>query len=227
MAVGVVPSFSVTPVWDDPLDILPRRKPLEFLKDETIYTAQDRADSFFLVVDGAVKLGRISPSGRETILDFCPRDSFFGESSLLGSAYRDQTAVAFEDCQIMEWTTSDLHQIMCRAPELGPSLLRVVARKLYEADRRIESFAVDHISQRLIKALLRLADTFGAPLDASTIHIMPVTHELLGRYVGTSREIITQHMNHLRNKGLLLYSRAGIEFDPAALRKELADPGLR
>jgi CRP-like cAMP-binding protein len=50
---------------------------------------------------------------------------------------------------------------------------------------------------------------------------MPITHELLAKYVGTSREIVTQHMSQLRRKGLLDYSRAGIEFDPVDLRKTL------
>ena len=218
MSLGVVQSLPVAADWDDPLDILPRRKPQEFDKDQTIYTAHDRAESLFLVVDGFVKLSRISESGKETVIDFCAGDSFFGESCLLGQSYRDEMAVAQEDTSIMEWTTSDLHSILIRLPELGPSLLRVLARKLHHADARIESLAVDPIAQRLVKALLRLGDELGEANGRSMIHIMPVTHELLARYVGTSREIITQHMGQFRRKGLVRYSRAGIEFNPSELR---------
>jgi hypothetical protein len=39
--------------------------------------------------------------------------------------------------------------------------------------------------------------------------------------VGTSREIVTQHMSCLRKQGLLDYSRAYLEFDPAKLRESL------
>ena len=218
MSLGVVQSLPVAAAWDDPLDILPRRKPQLFSKDQTIYTAHDRAESFFLVVDGFVKLSHFSESGKEIVIDFCAQDSFFGESCLLSSPCRGETAVAQEDTSIMEWTSSDLHSILIRMPELGPSLLRVLARKLRYADARIESLAADPIGQRLIKSLLRLADELGEPNGRSTIHIMPITHELLARYVGTSREIITQHMSQLRRKGLVHYSRAGIEFDPAELR---------
>ncbi len=223
MSLGVVQSLPVAAAWDDPLDILPRRKPQDFSKDQMVYSAHDRAESFFLVVDGFVKLSRFGESGKEIVIDFCARDSFFGESCLLGSPYRGETAVAQEDTSIMEWTTSDLHSILIRLPELGPSLLRVLARKLRHADARIESLATDPIGQRLIKALLRLADELGEPNGRSTIHIMPVTHELLARYVGTSREIITQHMSQFRRKGLVRYSRAGIEFDPAELRSLIGD----
>ena len=218
MSLGVVQSLPVAAGWDDPLDILPCRKPQQFSKDQSVYTAHDRAESLFLVVDGFIKLSRISDTGKETVIDFCAQDSFFGESCLLGAPYRGEIAVAQEDTSIMEWTTTDLHSILIRLPKLGPSLLRVLARKLQHADARIESLAIDPIAQRLIKALLRLADELGKPNGRSTIHIMPVTHELLARYVGTSREIITQHMSQFRRKGLVRYSRAGIEFDPGELR---------
>jgi hypothetical protein len=45
---------------------------------------------------------------------------------------------------------------------------------------------------------------------------------MLAKYVGTSREIITQHMSQMRRNGLLRYSRSGMEFDPAQLRRALS-----
>lgn len=222
MALSVMNSLPASNTWDDPLVLLPRRKPQLYEKDRTIYAPEDRADSLFLVVSGTVKLSRISDGGRETVLDFCPQDTFFGESSLMGRSYRGEMAVALEESSVMEWPADELVRIMLRTPELGPSLLRVLASKLFEADSRIESLAIDQISQRLVRALLRLGERFGdANGGSAKVHLMPITHELLAKYVGTSREIVTQHMSQLRKKGVLDYSRAGIEFDPIELKKAL------
>jgi CRP-like cAMP-binding protein len=221
MALSMMNSLPASTTWDDPLVLLPRRKPQTYEKDRTIYAPEDRADSLFLVVSGTIKLSRISDGGRETVLDFCPQDVFFGESSLMGRAYRGEMAVALEDSAVMEWPADELVRIMMRTPELGPSLLRVLATKLFEADSRIESLAIDQISQRLVRALLRLADRFGETNGGSKVRLMPITHELLAKYVGTSREIVTQHMSQLRRKGVLDYSRAGIEFEPVELKKAL------
>ncbi|PWT99683.1 MAG: hypothetical protein C5B51_26755, partial [Terriglobia bacterium] len=49
----------------------------------------------------------------------------------------------------------------------------------------------------------------------------PLTHQLLSEYVGTSREIVTFQMNYLRQKGLLRYSRKGIQVYVEALREYL------
>ena len=221
MALSAMNTLPASTTWDDPLALLPRRKPQFYEKDHTIFTPEDRAESLFLVVNGTVKLSRISDGGRETVLDFCSPDSFFGESSLMGRSYRGEMAVALEDTSIMEWPSDELVRIMLRTPELGPSLLQVVATKLFEAGSRIESLAIDQISQRLVKALLRLGERFGESNDTSKVRLMPITHELLAKYVGTSREIVTQHMSQLRRKGLLDYSRAGIEFDSVELSKAL------
>jgi CRP-like cAMP-binding protein len=97
-----------------------------------------------------------------------------------------------------------------------------MSRKLYEAHSRIESLAIDQISQRLAKVLLRLGEQFGEVSGATGVKVMPITHELLARYVGTSREIVTQHMSQLRRRGLVRYSRSGIEFAPAELKKSIA-----
>ena len=52
---------------------------------------------------------------------------------------------------------------------------------------------------------------------------------MISEYVGTSREIVTFQMNHLRQKGFLRYSRKGIQVYADALREHLhsqTKPGI-
>lgn len=224
MATVLNQPVSAISLWEDPLVLLPRRKPQTFEKDQPIYDTQDPAESIFLLVDGAVKVSRFSESGRETVIEVESKESFFGLTAILGEGegLRGEMAVALEPTQVMEWRLDELRDIIARTPELGAALMRVVARKLEDADRRIESFATDHIPVRLIKALLRLGERFGEPKGATgELHLLPLTHDLLAKHVGTSREIITQHMSRLRRRELVSYSRAGLDINPAKLRAEL------
>ena len=221
MSIGFMKAPTMTSIGDDPLVFLPRRETQRFGRYEKIYGPGDPANSLYLVIGGTVKLSRIAENGRETVLGIFSADSFFGESGLIGRTVRGELAIALEDSAIMEWTADDLAALMMRTPELGPSMLRSFAAKLYDADSRIESLATDQILKRLVKALLKLGEQFGDSNDSETLHLMPLTHEFLARYVGTSREIITQHMSQLRRKGLLEYSRSGINFNPAKLGKAL------
>jgi CRP-like cAMP-binding protein len=52
--------------------------------------------------------------------------------------------------------------------------------------------------------------------------MMPFIHGMLGRYVGTSREIVTHHMTRLRKQGYISYSRKGIRLYSDALKAAFA-----
>ena len=117
MSVSVLQPLPETTIWeDDPLMILPRKRPQYFKKDQIIYASEDHADSIFLVISGTVKLSRISETGRETVLDFLGDDEFFGETAMQRRGIRGESAVALEDVTLMEWSLDDLSRIMMRSP---------------------------------------------------------------------------------------------------------------
>ena len=51
--------------------------------------------------------------------------------------------------------------------------------------------------------------------------IPDASKQLLSEYLGTSREIVTFQMNHLRHEGFLRYSRKSIEIYADALAEHL------
>ena len=188
MSIRVSQALSQTNVWnDDPLLLLPRKQPQNFHKNQNVYSSGDRAESIFLVVRGAVKLSRVSESGRETVLDFIGSDEFFGESAIRQRGIRNESAIAIDDLAVMEWDLSDLSRIILRCPELGGALLRLMADRINRAHARIERMAVDPIAKRIVRTLVRLGEEFGEPGEGASVHVMPVTHQLLAKYIGTSR----------------------------------------
>ncbi len=208
---------------EDPLSLLPRAPVREFAAGTPIYRPEDRPDSLFLIIDGRVKVSRLAGESPETILDFYHKDDFFGESAFLGAGRRGEQALALDRTSVMSWSAAELSRLMTRSPALGPALLRVVAEKLAEANDRIQGFCLDPIHRRLVKGLLHLARRFGEPAEGSRLRLAPTTHEQLARYVGTSREIVTQSMNQFRRQGLLDYSRRGVDVEVAALEKYLRE----
>ncbi|HZS51263.1 MAG TPA: Crp/Fnr family transcriptional regulator [Bryobacterales bacterium] len=208
---------------EDPLTLLPHTPVRAYKKNEVIYGPEDRVEALYLVVDGRVKISRLTEGGKEVILDFYHKDDFFGETGFLGSDHRGERASALDATSVMLWTIPELKRLMQRTPALGPALIRVVTQKLADANQRIESFCLDAINRRLVKALLHLAERFGQQGEAPYVHLLPITHEQLARYVGTSREIVTQYMNQFRHDGLLRYSRRGVDLDIGALKKYLGE----
>src|SRR5205814_7410337 len=116
---------------------------------------------------------------------------FFGESALLNLPHRAEQATAMESAKLMAWPTSAIEEIIMRRPRLGVALLQILAQRTITFTERIDSFGADNIQRRLARSLIRFSERFGTTEEDGSVLMMPLTHELLGQYVGTSREIMT------------------------------------
>jgi CRP/FNR family cyclic AMP-dependent transcriptional regulator len=203
---------------EDPLAYLPYSRPRKYDKGQQIYGLDQPCAGMHLILTGSVKVGRSTQGGRLVIVDLYQRDQFFGESAFLTEPQRTEFAVAFEDAEVMTWTTDQIEEIASRHPKLAIGLLQVLVCRSIDFGARIESFSADNISRRLALSLLRFSERLGTAAGDGGIQMMPLTHEVLAQYVGTSREIITQYMIQFRREGYVSYSRQGIVVQQDALK---------
>jgi CRP-like cAMP-binding protein len=200
---------------EDPFTYLPFSKISRYRRYEPIYTPSQPASSVYLVVEGKVKVLR--HESLSVVVDIYRPDEFFGESVLAGQAHRLEQAVAIEPTTVMSWPLEEIEKIAALRPEFALALVRLVVRRSIEFANRIESFSIEGIEQRLKRALVRLAGRFGSECGDGTVKMDAFTHGFLSQYVGTSREVVTQHMTRLRREGYLQYSRREISLHPHTL----------
>jgi len=195
---------------EDPLAHLPCSSILEYKKGQVIYDQDQPSTSIYLVIEGKVKVSRLADDGHQVVVDIYQPDEFFGESAFLNMAHRSEQATALESTRLMTWTVSEIEDILTKRPRLGVALLQILSQRALDFAHRIESFAVDNISRRLARSLIRFSDRLGTVHEDGSVHMVSFTHEMLAQYVGTSREIVTHYMNEFRRQGYLQYSRKGI-----------------
>ncbi|HUP05024.1 MAG TPA: Crp/Fnr family transcriptional regulator [Bryobacteraceae bacterium] len=207
---------------EDVLAHLPISSTTEYGKWQTIYGQHAPAKCIFLVVSGKVAISRVTEDGSEVILEIVGTDDLFGESSFLGAPRISERATAIEKTTVMTWPVAEIEELITKRPRLAVALLQILAQRNAELTERIESFAVDGVERRLARSLLRFSERLGAQEQDGSVRMMPFTHALLSRYVGTSREVVTQHMNRLRKQGYVSYSRHGIVLHRDALKASIS-----
>ena len=205
---------------EDPLAHLPCTSIVAYPKGGVIYDETQPASNIYLVINGTVKVSR-SGGNNQVVLDVYHADELFGESALLHLPNWSEHAKALECTRLMSWTANEIEEMSGRNPKLAIALLQIVVQRTIDLEKRIESFSVDTIEQRLARSLISLAERFGSQLDDGLLRMMSFTHELLARYVGTSREAVTQCMNKFRRQGYITYSRQGIVLKPDVLNNVL------
>lgn len=206
---------------EDVLLYLPRKEIAEYRKGQMIFDERQPSTGIHLVIQGRVKVVIPFAGSAQTLVDIFAPDDFFGERSLLGSVLNAERAVAMENVVLMSWTNGEIEEHMNHQPRLGVALLQMLAKRGLDYEERLQSFALDKTPERVARSLLRFADHLGSRAEDGSVKIPPLTHQVIAEYVGTSREMVTFQMNHLRQKGYLRYSRKGIQVYGEALREHL------
>ncbi|MBZ5727411.1 MAG: Crp/Fnr family transcriptional regulator [Acidobacteriia bacterium] len=211
---------------EDALAYLPISSTTEYGKGQRIYGTNHSSKSIYLVVTGKVELSKVAADGSEVLLEILRPDELFGESAFLDASRRAEQATALEKVSVMAWTISEIEDLVMKRPRLAVALLQILAQRNAEFTRHIESLAIDTIERRLARSLLRFSERLGTREEDGSVRMMPLTHEVLSRYVGTSREVVSQYMNKFRRQGYVSYSRRGIFLHADLLRTLLDRSGF-
>ena len=206
--------ISLAPAYRAPLEdvlaYLPACGVTEYRKGQIIYSPQHPSKGLYIVASGKVSLSQIARDGREILLDIVSREDLFGESALRDAGMCSDQASAHENTGVMAWTTSEIENLVIERPRLAVALLQFLVQRNAELTLRIESHAVDSIERRLARSLIHFGERLGTHEADGSVRMLPLTHELLSRYIGTTREVVTHYMNRFRNQGYVTYSRVEI-----------------
>lgn len=211
---------------EDPLTYLPRKPVQEFARKRIIYDAQQPSDHLFVVILGRVKLTSTGDGGESLVARIVSAEGLFGESALIGDSRRTESAIALDNVTLMSWSAYEIETQIEREPRLGLALSQYLVRQCIELQDRIESMAVYKTPERVMLALIQLADSLGSPMADGARRVPALTHHTIAEYVGTSREIVTFQLNRLRRLGLLRYSRKHMDVYTVPMQDALRNQGV-
>ena len=195
---------------EDLLAHLPKSAAVEYRRGQMVYTSPQSADRVYVVTQGKILVSRVLDGGKHVVVDICQPPQIFGESALANCVPMCEQAVALEPAKVMSWSAAEIVERATRQSRLGMALLELLAQRESELTWRMGSLAVDSIYIRVARSLIRLADRIGTRQEDGSLRMPPLTHKMLSQYIGSTREIVTHHMNAFRKKGYLSYSRNGI-----------------
>ncbi|MGH2372877.1 MAG: Crp/Fnr family transcriptional regulator [Gemmatimonadales bacterium] len=187
-----------------------------------LYVSGTAARSVFFVRSGLVKSSMLSPTGQELVLRVYKPGEIVGELCFSTGERREQ-AVALEPSEVVELPLDELIARLGQDRQAMLDFLAVVCERLADAYDQLRSFSFDLTIERLVRALLKLADQLGEAGPGG----LQIGHHIgqgeLARMIGARREVVSGLLNRLREEGLVNYVRRGpIKVDTAALRRYLA-----
>ena len=189
-------------------------------KSSPILRAGAAGEEVIIVLEGRVKLMAAGAGGREVVLAIRGAGELIGEMAVLGGIRRTATAVAVDDVEVGSLSGDEFRTFLTEHPDVGLVLIRMLVRRLAEADRdRIDLATHDSIG-RVAKRLLELAGDHGVPAGAGRRIDLSLSQDELASWTGATRETVSRALRLMRTLGWIATDRRAITvLDPEALRK--------
>ena len=192
---------------------------------EALLHEHDPGDVVLVLLAGRVKITCVTSSGREAVLGIRETGDLIGEMSAMGDEPRTATAIALEPVEVLAVPASAFVGFVDRAPGVAVGLVRVLVRRLADADRKRVEFLAQDTLGRVCERLLELAERFGEPGPDGVRVRGPITQEELAGWTGASREAVVKALRTLREHGWIATGRREIVVrDADALRRRAATP---
>ncbi len=182
---------------------------LNSLKSTTIYPAgavlflekQDPRGVFILCA-GQVKLSIGSSSGKTLILRIAKPGEVLGLMASLTDTPYEVTAETLHPCQVSFVRREEFQRFIALHPEAYQGIVRQFSTLYGGACKQLRTVALSTSAPEKLARLLLDWSSGSGPSASSQIK-MPLTHEEIAEFIGTTRETVTRTFSEFKNKRLV------------------------
>jgi CRP-like cAMP-binding protein len=172
-----------------------------------LYMQGDEAQTFFLLVQGRVKLSQVTLEGHQVILRYAaPGESFGVVAALSGTDY-PVSAQTVEDSQVLSWDQTAMHRLMSQYPIIALNALRIMSERVREFQDRIRELSTERVERRIARALIRLARQTGRKVDEGVLIDLALTRQDLAEMTATTLYTVSRTLSQWESKGLIKSGR--------------------
>lgn len=163
-----------------------------------IFGPSQKADRFFVIVSGRVKIHKISPRGDEQILHLYGQGESFGEAAMWAGINYPAFAEALTDAELVAISKQGLRQAVVANSEMAMGIIAGLSAKLREFNQLIEDLSLKDVPSRLAGVLLRQMEQGG-----SKRLILRQTKRQLAGQIGTIPETLSRALAKMKAEGII------------------------
>jgi CRP/FNR family transcriptional regulator, nitrogen oxide reductase regulator len=178
-------------------------KPRLVAKNDTAFEQDDKAETFFVLVDGRLKVTQTTPSGQQVVIRYIGPGEFFGCVAVSGQASYPGTATAVVDSVALGWDAAASKALMERYPKFAMNALGTMGSRIQEAHSRIREMSTEQVEQRVARAILRLAQQAGKRVEAGVLIEFPLSREDIAQMTGTTLHTVSRILSRWEQEGLV------------------------
>jgi len=183
----------------------------------------DPATTLFLLMRGQLKMTQIGPEGHQVLVRFVNAGEGFGAIAAMSGMTYPLSAQAVEECVAVLWDELTLKQILSTYPIITHNILQLVASYFKQLQERYRELATERVERRVARALLRLAQQAGRPVERGVLIDLSLSRQDLAEMTGTTLYTVSRILSGWEREGLVDIGRGRVMIRHSAGLETIAD----
>ena len=158
--IEIFPIFSSLPKkYMDKLEIISQIR--KYPAGKTIFIENDPGTGFYGIMDGKVKIFKISSFGKEHILHIFGQGEIFAEVAVFAGQNFPANAMALEESVLTFFPRDRFKALLADNPDLSLSMLGLMSMRLRQLVGKVEELSLKEVPARLATHFLLLRENTG------------------------------------------------------------------
>jgi CRP/FNR family transcriptional regulator len=170
-----------------------------YAKAQIIFSEGDPGDGFHVIMEGHVKVFKVSSEGKEQILHMLGPTEPFGEAAVFFGRRFPASAQALGSAKTLFFPRTAFVDVIQQQPSLALNMLAVLSLRLHQFAAQVEALSLKEVPGRLAGYLLFLVETQNA---AGSVQLT-ISKGHLASLLGTIPETLSRIFARMSDQGLI------------------------
>ncbi|TPK75711.1 Crp/Fnr family transcriptional regulator [Mesorhizobium sp. B2-4-17] len=172
-------------------------------KDQLVFEQEQDAHSFFLLLDGHVRVVKSTPDGQDVTVRYISPGELLGIAHALGRATYPANAIAAVDCVVLAWPSQLWPTFAANFPSFTANTYKSVGTRLQDAHTRVVEMSTEQVEQRIAHALLKLVKQSGRKTEEGILIDFPISRQDIAEMTGTTLHTVSRLLSAWEDQGLV------------------------
>ncbi|MEM1046635.1 MAG: Crp/Fnr family transcriptional regulator [Pseudomonadota bacterium] len=183
-----------------------------------IFEEDAPAERFYMLLDGYVRVVRITRTGEQITALHIPAGQLLGFAKAIGRETYPATAMTATESIVLSWPMQLWDTFVAEYDGFSTETYKTIGNRLGEMNNRVVEMATQQVEQRVANALLRLINQTGRKVPDGIEIDFPITRQDLSELTATTLHTVSRLLSAWEKKGLVQSKRKRIKvLDPHAL----------
>lgn len=168
-----------------------------------LFLEKQDARGVFVLYEGEVKLTVSSSDGKTLILRIARPGEVLGLMATLSGAPYELTAETLRPCQVSFVRREEFLRFVAKHPEVTQGIVEQLSANYHSACEQLKTVGLSSSAPEKLARLLLGWSERGEETKLGTRITMPLTHQELADFIGSSRETVTRTLSDFRSRHLV------------------------